>query len=200
LATLAGACVCSSSGWSFFGPLCAPALNGVQAASNAIVVHPPVAPRAFTGNLHSLPIVTPEQANAVRVVPEGGLETRLPGIPPSVSGIADPIRQSTFSGATETHALLSSPLVSFDGMSTGSRPMEPNGDVGRNHYVQMVNSQFQIFDKTGTSLAGPSAISSIWSSAGDTTECATTNDGDPIVLYDHLADQLPAAFRQSAST
>ncbi|MFQ5350980.1 MAG: hypothetical protein ACE5EG_11105 [Thermoanaerobaculia bacterium] len=80
------------------------------------------------------------------------------------------------------------PLISFDGISaTGSRPPDTVGDVGPNHYVQMVNTVFQVWDKNGTSLVGPSLIDSLWSGAGG--RCDGQNAGDPIVLYDPLADR-----------
>jgi Calx-beta domain/RTX calcium-binding nonapeptide repeat (4 copies) len=82
------------------------------------------------------------------------------------------------------------PTPNFDGIpSTNRIPPDTVGDVGPNHYIQMVNTSFQIFDKTGTSLAGPSPINSLWTAAGLTNTCAQRNDGDPIVLYDHLADR-----------
>jgi hypothetical protein len=61
--------------------------------------------------------------------------------------------------------------------------------VGPNHYIQMVNSSFQVFDKQGTSQAGPSRISALWVEAGDTGDCANNDSGDPIVKYDQLADR-----------
>ena len=67
-------------------------------------------------------------------------------------------------------------------------PPDTNGDVGKDHYVQMVNSITEIFDRdTGTSLMGPFASNMFWSGLGGA--CDTENDGDPVVLYDHLADR-----------
>ena len=82
--------------------------------------------------------------------------------------------------------------MSFEGMSAASigaswTPPDPNGYVGRNHYVQMVNMAYQVFDKAGHTLAGPFAINTLW--AGQGNRCAADNGGDPIVLYDHLADR-----------
>ena len=77
---------------------------------------------------------------------------------------------------------------SFDGISsTGYVPPDTVGDVGPNHYVQMVNSSFSIFDKTGNLLTGPVAINSLWT--GQNNQCEFNNDGDPIVLYDPLANR-----------
>jgi hypothetical protein len=79
--------------------------------------------------------------------------------------------------------------VSFNGMTNTSTttPPDTNGDVGPNHYVQMVNTRFQIFNKTGTSVFGPASINTLWAGFGGA--CQTENAGDPVVLYDQLANR-----------
>jgi hypothetical protein len=81
------------------------------------------------------------------------------------------------------------PTVHFDGMYNqwGPIPPDTNGDVGPNHYYQIVNTGIQIFNKTGTSLYGPADISTLWQGFGG--PCASRNDGDPILLYDTQADR-----------
>ncbi len=83
------------------------------------------------------------------------------------------------------------PTLSFEGMSlqNGGAGFPPDtiGDVGPNHYVQMVNSSFAIFDKNGTLLTGPTNINQLWQGQGN--PCETCNDGDPVVVYDPLADR-----------
>ena len=51
----------------------------------------------------------------------------------------------------------------------------------------MANLSFQIFNKTGTSLFGPAANNTLWAGFGG--PCQTENAGDPVVLYDQLADR-----------
>ncbi len=81
------------------------------------------------------------------------------------------------------------PSVSFDALSNISSvsPPDPVGDVGPNHYVAMSNLSFQVFSKTGTSLYGPALNNTLWSGFGGA--CQTENSGDPIVLYDQIADR-----------
>jgi N-acetylneuraminic acid mutarotase len=69
----------------------------------------------------------------------------------------------------------------------GCLPPDTNGDVGPNHYVQTVNVHYQVFDKSGNSLLGPLPFNTIYTDFGGA--CEDQNDGDPIVLYDHLADR-----------
>jgi len=87
-------------------------------------------------------------------------------------------------------------ITQFDGTSDddnaavigfGVVPPDTNGDVGPSHYVQWNNLVAEIFDKTGVSLSGPFAGNAFFAGFGGS--CETTNSGDPIVLYDHLADR-----------
>lgn len=72
----------------------------------------------------------------------------------------------------------------FDGANateSGSVPPDPTGAVGPNHYVHSVNSFVKIFDKEGTLLVGPVALGTFLGNG--------SNSGDPIVMYDQLADR-----------
>ena len=170
-----------------------------KSPSAGVTVHPAVKAKVTKDKVSALPKIRGwQKGDPIRVVPEGEGEDAAVA---TTAGSGDPVVQTSAGSGTDNHGLLSSPIQNFAGIATGSQPMDPTGDVGPNHYVQMVNSQFQVFNKTGGSLAGPSAISQIWVNAGDTGECSTTNDGDPIVLYDHLADRwLLSQFDATAPT
>ncbi len=81
------------------------------------------------------------------------------------------------------------PLRQWEGISNrnGVYPPDTEGDVGPNHYVQWVNLSFQVWDKNGNSLFGPVDGNTLWQALGG--PCFSSNDGDPIVLYDSLADR-----------
>lgn len=86
------------------------------------------------------------------------------------------------------------PLISFAGLPDASYPSDANGDVGPNHYVQAVNFRFAVFAKTGgSSLTGSKTFTALYASAnggaGTGTPCDTNDKGDPIVLYDYMADR-----------
>ena len=93
--------------------------------------------------------------------------------------------------------ILPSPIITFYGQSSDDQvtvgdprytPPDTNGDVGPNHYVQAVNTTWGVYDKaTGARILGPLKGSSFYAGFGG--PCETTNDGDPIVLYDQLADR-----------
>lgn len=87
------------------------------------------------------------------------------------------------------------PLITFEGMANqdnfnvfGFRvnPPDPNGDVGPNNYVEMINLVFAIYDKAGNLLLGPVDTGSLW--AGFPIEDCTDPSGDPVVLYDQTTD------------
>ena len=108
---------------------------------------------------------------------------------PAQSDPIQPVRLPALAVAMPT------PSLTFDGITSatsgcGCTPPDPIGDVGPNHYVQAVNSSFQVFNKSGGSLAGPTSFNSFFSAMGAGTPCgAGQNAGDPGVIYDHLADR-----------
>ncbi len=91
--------------------------------------------------------------------------------------------------ANQTVAL---PLVSttaglnFDGVSAnGSAPPDTNGAVGATQFVQWVNTEFAVFDKsTGQVVYGPAAGNTLWAGFGG--GCEFNNDGDIVAQYDKL--------------
>jgi hypothetical protein len=88
------------------------------------------------------------------------------------------------------------PLLTFEGLSNqdnfnifGFRvnPPDPNGEVGLNHYVEMINLVFAVYDKAGNLLLGPIDTGTLW--AGFPIEDCTDPSGDPVVVYDQLEDR-----------
>ncbi len=78
--------------------------------------------------------------------------------------------------------------IPFPGVNCNCAPPDTNGEVGTTQYVQIVNTGYQVFDKaTGTSLLGPASIVSIWTGFGGV--CQTNGNGDPIVLFDQIANR-----------
>ena len=66
-------------------------------------------------------------------------------------------------------------------------PPDINGDVGLNHYIEAVNNAYAIYSKTGTLLASFTE-NQLWNTGG-ANPCNGNSRGDPIVLYDPLADR-----------
>ncbi len=106
--------------------------------------------------------------NPIAKSKDGALQTSVKKSSTTVNALT-----ATFDGALSAENV---PLI-------GGRVLPPDNNlsVGPNHVVQMVNSFHKVYNKTGTLLAGPLLFSSIASTAQD--------DGDPIVLYDQVADR-----------
>jgi hypothetical protein len=95
-----------------------------------------------------------------------------------------------------TPAAIGGTIANFEGLNNQDNfnvlarrvnPPDPVGDVGPNHYVEMVNLLFAIYSKTGTRLLGPVDIGALW--AGFPIEDCTDRSGDPVVLYDQTTDR-----------
>jgi len=94
---------------------------------------------------------------------------------------------------------LSAPIANFDGIclpfgppcaeasSCSCLPPDTNGAAGTTQYVQMVNTDFAVYSKTGQVLRHATPIKDLWSAIGG--ECNAHNDGDPVVLYDQYANR-----------
>ncbi len=95
--------------------------------------------------------------------------------------------------------LMPAPSLTFNGVlsndlltsfGTTSMPPDTVGDVGPNHYIQATNiGVFRIFNKAGTALNVNTRISTLFSSLPANNKCRTVDNGDPVVLYDPLADR-----------
>ena len=85
------------------------------------------------------------------------------------------------------------PVQGFEGVGNrnGVYPPDTDGAVGPDHFFQMMNLSFAIWDKSGNKLYGPVNNSTLWN--GFIGPWTGTNDGDPIVLYDEEADRWVAS-------
>ena len=100
----------------------------------------------------------------------------------------DPVVQRTFAPAAMPLPMLNFDGIGFPGVGCNCSPPDTNGEVGATQYVQMVNEGYQVFNKiTGASVLGPAAITSLWTGFGGA--CQTGGFGDPVVLYDQLANR-----------
>ena len=116
---------------------------------------------------------------------------RLPNRAGGGGGAApDPVAQTT-QGA----GALAATGDSFDGLGiiNGVLPPDPAGAIGPNHYIQMTNLSFAIWLRDDIEVGKPGPVygpfdnKTLWQGFGG--RCESRNDGDPIVLYDHLADR-----------
>ena len=91
------------------------------------------------------------------------------------------------------------PAASFDGIYNTYHVLPPdtNGDIGydpdtgKKYYFQIVNLGYAVWDVTDpsipTQVITPTLNNEMWNGFGGI--CESNNDGDPIVLFDHLANR-----------
>src|SRR5439155_10221451 len=117
-------------------------------------------------------------------IPEDRIKTT-----PGVSGDAAVQREAPL-------PTMPAPLSSFDGNSSADNasafgfrvyPPDTNGEVGPNHYVQTTNLLVRVWNKAGTPLTAPFKMSALFASLGGI--CSFSDAGDPIAIYDQLADR-----------
>jgi hypothetical protein len=128
-------------------------------------------------SLQASPIAPADKGNqSHRPLHPGQSGTKLPTAPNSIqtsAGVAAmPSTSTNFEGINNIDLVL---------------PPDTNGDVGPNNYVQWVNLHYQVFDRTGASLLGPSPGNTLWSGFGGV--CQNFNQGDPVVRYDRMANR-----------
>ncbi len=107
-----------------------------------------------------------------------------------VAGSPDAALQSTI---TPGQNVVTAPIQNFDGPDADSglfgvnrfAPPDTNADVGPNHVVVTTNMGVGIYNKTGTLLTPLFRMSQLTSGIA----ASLTDDGDPVVLYDPLADR-----------
>jgi hypothetical protein len=163
-----------------------------------------VTPYEFTGDVRSLSAALPSQAPAMR--PYRPLLRPPAPASPKIPLVGAPTKEAA--AVSGPLAPMPSPAQNFAGMSeadacTGGTcgagwPPDPNGDVGPNHYIQAVNDAYAIYNKTGTLLASFTE-NQLWSGA-PASPCNGHSQGDPVVLYDWLADRWILTHFAFAST
>src|SRR5262249_15315471 len=176
-------------GWAVISAITGFGVAYAQAPASAPYISPPVTPLQVTV---PPPPPAPETAAPVlaprKTIPEGDPLPTQP--PPQRSPIPDPAIQTEAPGvseaAIEAIGLISDPIVNVAGLTSAADPPDTVGDIGRAHFVQMINATFfQIFDKQGNALTGAINFGALWPVGNP----CRGNDGDPIVVYDHLADR-----------
>ena len=119
----------------------------------------------------------------------GSIEMREHGTPPhffSKSSGIDPVVQTKYLSNVATFNGLS-----FDAITEaqgGAIPPDTNGSVGSTQFVLITNFDYAVYDKvTGNQILAPTRIHNIWTGFGG--QCAGRDGGDPIVLWDKMAQR-----------
>jgi hypothetical protein len=85
------------------------------------------------------------------------------------------------------------PSASFAGLDLNhwgaGWPPDTHGDVGLNHYIQVVNTSIGVFDKVSGNRLSAFTFDNFFKASGGNDACATYNYGDPIALYDQVSER-----------
>jgi len=79
----------------------------------------------------------------------------------------DKLRQTNINRSL---AIVNEPLINVEGLSSGTAPNDPSGDVGMTYYIQGINAtQIGVFNKIDGSLETTFAGNTLWNSLGFTS-------------------------------
>ncbi len=147
-----------------------------QGKSHTIVIHESKHDQHALGPDDPLPVAGGQAATHHEIV------LRLTHAPGIIKQMQDSALQ-TSTGPT----VAATSGVNFSGVSAnGYAPPDTNGAAGPTQYMQWVNVEFAVYNKSdGKLVYGPSPGNSIWSGFGGS--CQNSNSGDPIVEYDKQA-------------
>ena len=162
------------------GSLAARAADPGAVEINADVVHP-AGVGHFSGDVRKIP-----RGNKVVGDDDAKPMPKEPDDPPPGRASSDPALQDagTTTGAPSSGGNF--PGLDHDGWGAGWPP-DPNGDVGPNYYVQVVNTSVGIFNKSTGAQAAALTFNDLISGTG--TPCDDSNGGDPVALYDPIGDR-----------
>jgi hypothetical protein len=147
----------------------------------------PATPTTFDGDVRDLPQVPVNQMVELNLQEPASLKslpfTRfapLLDLPNNLPSVASPAAIASFAGMAF--------LDNCGGSQCGAgHPPDTNGEVGPAHYIQSVNDAYAIYDKASGSLLASFTENSLF--ANSNSICATSSFGDPVVVYDKLADR-----------
>jgi len=140
----------------------------------------------FAGKSSSLTVLKPIKAQVARAKDDKGEILNLNKISfhEKITSNMDPVLQNR-NGNLRKGAV----LQNFEGVGNLQNKLPPDteGDVGFDHYIQMINMSFAIYDKTGNLLYGPASNLTIWQEAPE--PWSSFSNGDPIVLFDDRSNR-----------
>ena len=154
----------------------------------AEIVGGPVTP--VTAHVDIFSIEPPPQwrpGDPIKEIPRRFFGGSKAPVDPSI-GLPDPLVDVQRSAPLNNDRVFTTPIANFDGQGfTGVSPPDTVGDVGPTYYIQSINgsggSLVQIYDKTGATVGSAFSMDTLGSGS-----CGS-GYGDPIVLYDRLAER-----------
>ena len=126
-----------------------------------------------------IPRAPREVKNKVRPLKQSAPGTTDRSVQRAFGGTAPPVESIQFEGGSDDQ---NEEVIGFR-----LAPPDTDADVSTDQVLQYINLIWNLYDKEGNLILGPVAGNSFWEGLG--SECETSNDGDPIVLWDQLANR-----------
>jgi hypothetical protein len=134
--------------------------------------------------------------------PNAAAGWKVPSVDAAIAG-----KPSSVSAAQQPSSVTPPAILSFEGISDLDNsnvglgqvnPPDTNADVSFTQIVETVNSSFRVYNKSGVPLTPVIKQSQLFAALGG--QCAKTDPGDPIVLYDRMADRWQVSQFNFASS
>jgi hypothetical protein len=158
--------------------------------------------RAFRGDLRDLPYAKPIQREKPEREPPPSLLDLEPaagdvdtgsGGGDAAAGKSAPAAEGLTAGLNALAAAAPATTANFDGLDFNNwgagRPPDTVGDVGRDYYIQAVNTSIGIFRKSDNVRVAAFTFNTLMSQGHFGNLCDTNNFGDPVILYDTFEDR-----------
>lgn len=170
--------------------------DGVSVRQGAEWVSAPSYPATNVVRIQDLPAARPwKPGDPLIEVPRqfyGDMNAPTPAPANPVILGDDPLaaRQRAFRAPEGGGAGFGVPIRSIEGIRTTASPNDPTGDIGPLQFVMAINasggSQVAVYDKETGAQVGPNFTMASLVAGGT---CATSGAGDPIILFDELANR-----------
>ena len=120
-------------------------------------------------------------------MPEPGhnwvLDQGIPGV--------DPVVQDAYLPTIHTKTVLNFDAVRED--QNNAQVPDTNGAVGSTQFVEITNFDYAVYDKTtGKAILNPTNTNTLFVGFGN--RCENTNPGDPVVVFDKLANRWLVSY------
>ena len=164
-------------------PIWSQAVNFAETPAVRDILPAPLTPEEIANFEERYEAREKNEMNTVDIKSPYSFANILPFIDPAINNYKHPYPD-----------VVTPPIVNFDGPDAdagaalfGGRtaPPDTNGAVGPNHYVITTNLGVRIYNKTGTPVTALFKLSALLVGIPN----AADDDGDPVVLYDALADR-----------
>lgn len=173
--------------------------DGVQVQTNTAELLGSVTPDVIHVDIHNDPVgqewrpgdpvrEIPRQHWADPAVFAAGQRTAVNPVPAGVDKLAQ-LQREYDATVSPLGRAFTTPVLNFEGAPGTTLPPDPSGDVGATHFVEAVNAsggtRVRVFNKSDGAVVGNFILTTQLVGTG---ACASAL-GDPIVVYDGLADR-----------